>query len=229
MTAVPGSPSRDEVLALIASDPPHVHPGAPHGVWAAASDCLKYIADVAQLGARTLETGCGATTIVFAASGANHTSVFLDASEGEAVVSWCAAHGIETGNIAFVPGSSSQSLPQMEIGDLDLVLVDGCHGFPFPQLDWYYSASHLITGGVLIIDDTQLAAPYQLRQYLTADPRWELIRAGSQWAAFRRIGSGSLDEEWESQEFFSPVGLRVEASKRKVRALAGRLKRKLKS
>ena len=84
-------------------------------------------------------------------------------------------------------------------------MVDGCHGFPFPQLDWYYAAAHLVDGGILVVDDTQLAAPYELRRYLEHDPRWERLHVGSQWVAFKRLGHGSLDEEWTEQRFHQPA------------------------
>ena len=213
-------------VALIATDPPRVHEGAPQGVWAAAQDCLEFIASSVGPGTRSLETGCGATTIVFAAAGAHHAAVFLDESEGLAVQSWCQTHDISTEDVSFHPGSSSVTLPTLEIGDLDLVMVDGCHGFPFPQLDWYYAASHLVDGGILIVDDTHLAAPYELRRYLEHDPRWERIRVGSQWVAFRRQGSGSLDEEWTSQRFHQPLVLRGHAARRRARGVLGGLRRR---
>ena len=219
--------SASDVLAELAAHPPPVHDGAPGGVWAAARDCLEFIDARVQAGSRTLETGCGATTIVFAASGCDHTAVFLNESEGAAVRGWCADRGIATGSVTFRAGSSSRVLPTLEPGPLDLVLVDGCHGFPFPQLDWYYAAAHLVDGGILVVDDTQLAAPYELRRYLEDDPRWERLHVGSQWIAFKRLGAGSLDEEWTSQSFHRPLPLRVNDVRRRARGTLGRLKRRL--
>ena len=220
-------PELDRILALLASDPPDVHPNAPQGVWAAADDCLEFLAATVQPGSRTLETGCGATTIVFAAAGSYHDAVFLDGFEGEGVQAWCIEHGVSTDQVAFYAGSSSETLPRLDLGELDLVMVDGCHGFPFPQLDWYYTASHLVDGGILVVDDTHLPAPYELRRYLESDPRWDRIRVGSQWVAFRRKGSGSLDEEWVSQRFHQPLALRAQQVRREARGTLGRLRRKV--
>lgn len=225
--ASPASPGVAEIIAALATDPPGVHSGAPGGVWAAAQDCLEFIGRTVDASTRTLETGCGATTIVFAASGCRHTAVFLEAHEGQAVEQWCERHGITTDHVVFRAGSSSEVLPRLEIGDLDLVMVDGCHGFPFPQLDWYYAASHLVDGGILIVDDTQLAAPYELRRYLESDPRWNRLHVGSQWVAFRRVGAGSLDEEWSSQPFHRPFALRGKALERRARGTLGRLRRRV--
>jgi hypothetical protein len=216
-----------DTIADLDRDPPPVHDGAPTGVWAAAHDCLEFIGRRVHPGTRTLETGCGATTIIFAAAGAQHTAVFLNESEGAAVTTWCGRHGIDLGTVTLRAGSSSAVLPTLDPGPLDLVMVDGCHGFPFPQLDWYYAAAHLVDGGILIVDDTQLAAPYELRRYLEHDPRWERLHVGSQWVAFKRLGQGSLDEEWTDQPFHRPAALRVADARRKARGVLGRAKRSL--
>ncbi len=223
------TPELERVLELIAAEPPNVHPNAPHGVWAAARDCLDFLAANVKPGARTLETGCGATTIVFAAVGAQHTAVFLDGFEGDGVKNWCTEHGVNTEHVQFCAGSSSETLPRLDIGDLDVVMVDGCHGFPFPQLDWYYAASHLVSGGLLVVDDTHLPAPFELRRYLEHDPRWDRVHSGSQWVAFRRKGAGSLDEEWGSQRFHQPLPLRVKSWQRQARGTLGRLRARVRA
>lgn len=227
MESTAGAPNLRAVIGAMAEDPPAVHVGAPQGVWAAAGDCLEFLAARVTSATRSLETGCGATTVLFAAAGAHHTAVFLDESEGAGVRTWCDAHGVPTTGVTFLAGSSSERLPTLAPGDLDLVMIDGCHGFPFPQLDWYYAAAHLVDGGVLIVDDTQLAAPYELKRFLDHDPRWESLQVGSQWAAYRRRGSGPLDEEWTEQPFHQPLGVRVQAVRRDVRGRLGRLKRRI--
>jgi predicted O-methyltransferase YrrM len=220
-------PRPADVVAALDADPPPVHVGAPTGVWAAAHDCLEFLGTRIRPGFRTLETGCGASTIMFAAAGSEHTAVFLNESEGTAVTTWCAGHDIDTSRVTLRPGSSSQVLPALDPGPLDLVLVDGCHGFPFPQLDWYYAAAHLVDGGILVVDDTQLPAPYELGRYLEHDPRWERIHVGSQWVAFKRLGHGSLDEEWTEQRFHQPAAVRVQGARRRARGTLGRLRRSL--
>ena len=67
----------------------------------------------------------------------------------------------------------------------------------------------------------------KLRRYLEHDPRWERLHVGSQWVAFKRLGQGSLDEEWTDQPFHRPAALRVADARRKARGVLGRAKRSL--
>ena len=225
-SAVPASRPIAAVIADLDRDPPPVHAGAPTGVWAAAHDCLEFIGTRVRPGTRTLETGCGASTIVFAAAGAHHTAVFLNDSEGRAVTTWCGDHGIDLATVTLRAGSSSQVLPTLDPGPLDLVMVDGCHGFPFPQLDWYYAAAHLVDGGILIVDDTQLAAPYELRRYLRT------TRAGSDstWARSGWRSSGSATARSTRSGPSSPSTARPRCGSRRHAArpagTLGRLRKK---
>ena len=93
-------------------------------------------------------------------------------------------------------------LPRLTGPSLDLVLVDGGHGFPAPIVDWYYAASRLRQGGVVILDDLQLPqVRLGLHEFLAADPRWERVEATQKWAAYRRLTDGLLREEWREQAF----------------------------
>jgi hypothetical protein len=58
---------------------------------------------------------------------------------------------------------------------LDIVLIDGAHAFPFPFLDWYFTASALKAGGLLVIDDVQIATGTILADFST----W--TRGGQAW------------------------------------------------
>jgi hypothetical protein len=89
---------------------------------------------------------------------------------------------------------------------LDLVLVDGGHGFPTPILDWYYGAGRLRQGGVVIVDDLQLRqVRLGLMEFLDADLRWERVESTGKWAAYRRLTTGNLREEWRDQAFLDAL------------------------
>ena len=59
--------------------------------------------------------------------------------------------------MTFILGSTDDTLPRLEVGKiLDFAYVDGCHGYPFPALDWHYIDKHLKIGGLLGMDNVEL-------------------------------------------------------------------------
>jgi len=197
----------DRVLA----DPPQVHPRAK-GVWSTDPACYEYMATLAKPGSRTLETGLGVSTVLFALWGCQHTCVVHSEPEVIACQNYLKAHEISEDNIDFQIGPSERVLPNLALHDLDLVFVDGCHGFPLPVIDWFYAASMLRARGVAVLDDAQL---FQVRlglfDFLNKDPRWVRTRRRPKWVAFQRQESGSLGEEWARQPFLGiPLRIRCE-------------------
>ncbi|MDP9101443.1 MAG: class I SAM-dependent methyltransferase [Actinomycetota bacterium] len=197
-----------DALARIFADPPPVHShqrDAPRGVWATATDCCEFIADVLRDGDRTLETGCGLSTAVFALGGAHHTSVFLNESEGEIFRRWSAEKGISIDRVTLLAGGSDKVLPNLDMGDLDVVFIDGGHAYPLAILDWFYAGAALKRGGTLVVDDAGIPGVQRLIEFLDHDHRWINVVHNSRWAAYRRLSSGSLAEEWVDQPFLPPT------------------------
>jgi hypothetical protein len=213
----------DQVLA----DPPAVHPmsyapDAPIGVWSTEPACYRFIAEHCPPGSRTLETGSGLSTVVFAALGARHICCTPSPDEVERLRAHCAERGFPTTDLRFEIGGSHETLPAVAAGgdELDLVLIDGGHGFPLPILDWFYGAGLLRAGGILVVDDVQLPAVQALGHFLDQDPRWDGLVATDKWRAWRRTSSGSLSEDWTSQPFYVR-----DSSRSLVRRVLGRLRR----
>jgi hypothetical protein len=186
-----------ELVAEIIADPPIVHPDAPGGVWSTDADCYTFIATHAGPGARTIETGCGISTAVFAARGADHTCVTPFASEADATLGWCERHGVSTGNVTFLIGSSVDVLPPLGPVAYDLVLIDGEHHHPTPTLDWYYTARGLQQGAVVVVDDVQLPAPRLVADYMQGlSPFHTLVRT-AKWAALELAVEPPPATEWK--------------------------------
>ena len=123
----------------------------------------------------TLETGSGASTIVFAAAGAHHTAISPDAGEHEGIRAYCAEAGIAADDVRFLAGPSHDVLANAwEPAPLDLVLIDGAHGFPYPVLDWWYTQSHVKVGGCVLLDDSNLASVNVVARYLRYSDSWKL-------------------------------------------------------
>ena len=114
--------------------PPGLH-GEGDEYWGLAWTALRWLEENVKGGMATLETGAGSSTIVFAAAGAEHEAVTPDAEEEGRIRGACDRLGVDSSSVTFRIGPSHEVLPSLEPRELDLVLVDGAHGFPYPILD----------------------------------------------------------------------------------------------
>jgi hypothetical protein len=153
-------------------------------------------------GQRTLETGAGVSTVMFALKGAHHTAVVYHDGEIKRIRDWCAEQGISTERVEFVHGRSEELLPGMGSEPLDFVLIDGGHQFPVPFVDWLYAGRRLREGGHLIVDDVHIWTGQVLRGFLDEQPGWELVEdLPLRSALFRRVPGDSWLQEWGQQPY----------------------------
>src|SRR6266540_5225277 len=99
------------------ADELRVSPPTLHGqaeFWGLAWEALAFIERTVQPGMATLETGAGASTIVFAARGAEHEAVTPSAEEAERITAECERRGISTERLRFRIGSSPDVLHAWE-------------------------------------------------------------------------------------------------------------------
>jgi predicted O-methyltransferase YrrM len=199
---------RHAAVDAVLTNPPIVHPMTPEateatGVWSTERECYRFIAEQVGPGTRTIETGCGVSTVLLAALGAEHRCVTPGPREVEAIRSDCRQRGVDLSKVVFDIASSSDALPKLDKDEVyDLFLIDGSHGFPLPIVDWFFGAEHLRKGGLLVVDDVPLPAVRALLQLLEHDPRWVRLRSTPKWAAFERQSEGSLSEDWFMQPFY---------------------------
>jgi Methyltransferase domain len=192
-------------IARITLSPPVVHPEAINGaVWSTETTCYEFMAHHVHEGSRTLETGAGLSTALFAAWGCDHLSVMPFKNEADAIIDYCSAMGIDSDSCRFDVRPSQIALPELPgTTELDLVFVDGCHGFPMPIIDWFYGAGLLRKGGVVVFDDVQLPqVRWLIDTFIDRDHRWELLASTWKWMAYRRVSEGTLVEGELNQLFF---------------------------
>jgi predicted O-methyltransferase YrrM len=177
---------------------PAVHGDVTYGL---DTDTLRFIDLHVFADSRTLETGSGLSTLLFAYKNSHHTCVTPWQLEATRISRHCVDHGIRTDRLTFAVGSSDEVLPRLlHEGPLDLVLIDGGHGFPLPFVDWLYSAPRLKIGGMLVVDDTHLWTGTVLRDFLSSDPDWKLEASFARGAAFRKINE-FRNKEWSEQPY----------------------------
>jgi predicted O-methyltransferase YrrM len=185
-------------------NPPKLHTdefGQPIS-WGLSDDVLYFLDKHVSNTFRTLETGAGLSTILFGLIGSQHTCIVPSKDQVDRIKDYCAQHNIPIQNISFEIDTSENVLPRLEINDLDLVLIDGRHGFPTPFLDWYYASPKLKVGGTLIVDDTQIWTGRVLKEFLLLEPEWRLEEEFSnKTAVFKKLKEGSHSKEWNNQPY----------------------------
>jgi hypothetical protein len=151
-------------------------------------------------GLKTLETGAGLSTIIFAANGCRHTCITPDKGQAERIQAYCRSAGIDTSNVKFIINKSSDIIHQVPRSEFDLILIDGCHGFPSIFVDLYYAAKLLKIGGTLIIDDMHIYTCQLTARFLQSDPGWN-VELKTRRVAFSVKVADTIDDEWTSQRF----------------------------
>ncbi len=114
----------------------------------------------------TIETGTGYTTVVCAALARHHYCVAPTKSETDKVSDYLRSIGVAADKVTFLNGHSDRVLPSLDIGPVDFAYIDGCHGYPFPSLDWHYIDRLLRPGGILGMDNAELRPVREHCHYL---------------------------------------------------------------
>lgn len=161
---------------------------------------LSFVYEHVDRSCTTLETGTGLSTVVFALTGSHHTVIAPAPAEFQIIREYCGTHGIPINHLVFVEAPSQAILPTLTTEPLDLVLIDGGHGFPTPFIDWFYTAGRLKKDGLLVVDDTWLWSCDLLRSFLLEQPEWKLVTEfENRVAVFKKLEDGSEWLEWTRQ------------------------------
>ncbi len=179
-----------------------------HGAGTFKSEVLRKIVDYAnQLEIRhSLETGTGKSTLLFSHLSPHHT-VFAkdDSSEGKSLQIVQQSPILNRAAVEFVVGPTQQTLPKYEFTNkLQLALIDGPHGYPYPDLEYYYIYPHVSEGGLLIIDDINIPTVFKLFEFVREDRMFELIEVVQTTGFFRRTTAATFDplgDGWWLQEY----------------------------
>jgi precorrin-6B methylase 2 len=173
----------------IRKDPPLVHDQGNH-CFSLSLAALRWLEQRLEPSMRTVETGCGSSTVLFAGSGAEHTVVTPVEAEHERLRLYCAERGVDASNVTFMAQPSHEALRHVA-SDIDLALLDGAHGYPYPIIDWFLIAPMLKVGGHLLIDDSFIPAVRSLVDYLDGSAAWSAPTFVDERAAvFQRLEEG---------------------------------------
>lgn len=193
---------RHPLIEALIKEQPHFHawPDGRSANWGIAPEVLRFLFAQLRPGMTTLETGAGYTTAAFCIAGTRHVAVTPAEEQASRILAYVKRLGIEP-DLTFLHGSSDFVLALGEgvPAELDLVLIDGAHRFPFPVLDWHYTEGRVPVGGIVVIDDFRMPSVRILHDFLVGEDEWTLMAECHQTAFFRRVRKEPNQMDWMDQ------------------------------
>ena len=145
--------------------------------WAVGSGILRWIADHLSGEMITVETGAGNATVLFAALAKHHYCCTVSQREVVTPGAYLEQIGVPNDKLTFLVGTTDETLSRFGSKTLfDFAYIDGCHGYPFPALDWHYIDKHLNVGGILGMDDAQLRPVREHCEFLEENGTYRLAK-----------------------------------------------------
>lgn len=155
----------------------------------------------------TLETGCGASTILFSGHAARHT-VFCDDDRGyphSEIDAVMGAPDFKSSAVTFVYGATPNNLFLREGDDpLDIVLIGGARRHPIPEVEYLAISGRLRRGSILVLRDIHIPTVQSLFRILREDDDLLLSQTVENMAFFWCVatpGGGIGKQSWWSQRF----------------------------
>ena len=144
------------------------------------------------------ETGCGKSTILFSNISNNHTVFTVDDSEYEnsSIKFFTECPLTNMHKIKTVFGSTQQTLKEYSEHTMyDVVLLDGPHGYPFPDFEYLIFYPLIKENGYLIIDDIQIPTIGRMADIIAEDLMWDLIAIIETTAIFQRTKEETFNDK----------------------------------
>ncbi|MCL5125091.1 MAG: class I SAM-dependent methyltransferase [Deltaproteobacteria bacterium] len=159
-----------------------------HGCGSVSHKVLQAIADHAQETApiyHSVETGAGKTTLLFSQLSQSHLVFAVDA--GMSITRVRESPLLNGQHVTFLEGPSQRTLPRYEFTHkVQIALIDGPHGYPFPDIEYYYFYQLIETGGLLLIDDINIPTIGRMFEIIKVDDMFDLIDIVDNTAFFKR-------------------------------------------
>jgi len=186
----------DELIDIITA-----LPGDWHGQGTVGRNVLTAIAKHVNTAGgiqNSVETGSGKTTLLLSQISARHTVFAIDLDDSISQVR--NSPHFNGATTSYVEGPTQRTLSKHQWTDLNqLVLIDGPHGYPFPDLEYFYLYPTIAPGGLLIIDDIQIPSIQRMFEIIQAEDMFELIEVVDENTAFfKRTASPMIDPESDS-------------------------------
>jgi hypothetical protein len=165
----------------------------------------------------SVETGSGKTTLLFSHLSESHIVFAVDA--GGSITNVRNSALFNAGTTEFVEGPTQRTLPkQAWPHQHQMALIDGPHGYPFPDLEYFYLYPTIATGGLLLIDDLLIPSIGRMFEILRKDEMFELLEVIDDNTAFLKRTAAPLlnpdSDSWWLQGYNRPYYDRLMSGQR---------------
>lgn len=209
----------ETVLKKIAELPPKWHGSGPlsDNVLQEIAGYCKGIGPIEY----SVETGAGKSTLFFSQIARKHVVFAINIGNSLSRVAESPLFNAE--RVEIVEGPTQSTLPTYEFNTkIQVALIDGPHGYPFPELEYYYIYQHLDTGGLLIIDDVNIPTIKRMAEILKKDEMFDCLGTLGKTTFFKRTSAPLFDplaDGWWDQGYNKPFlnkSRRLESIKAKI-------------
>ena len=156
--------------------------------------------------ANSIETGSGRTTLLFSHLSKSH-KVFAVEWNNKSITSVRNSELLNKKSLEFIEGPTQLTLRRYKFKNkLQAVLLDGPHGYPFPDIEYYCVYPHIENEGILIVDDIHIPTVNNLFSFLREDDMWDLMEVIHNTAFFKRTNAPLFNpygDGWQLQEYNS--------------------------
>ena len=144
---------------------------------------------------QSVETGTGASTLIFSHLSESHTVFALDRDESISMV--LRNPLLNQKSTSFVDGPTQKTLPVHSFqSPFQAVLIDGPHAYPFPDLEYFYLYPQIERNGLLVIDDIHIPSIHNLFRVVSHDDMFRVIEVCGKTAFLQRT-EAPLFDPWD--------------------------------
>lgn len=151
----------------------------------------------------SLETGAGKSTLLLSHLSQHH--VVFTKNVGQSLSRVQQSPLLNASRVEFVEGPTQLTLPKYPFPhQLQMALLDGPHGYPFPDLEYYHIYPHIDRGGLLIVDDTNIPTIKRMADILKKDEMFALVETVGKTTFFLRTDAPLFDplaDGWWNQGY----------------------------
>jgi len=152
----------------------------------------------------SVETGSGASTLLLSQIADWHITFSIDSGSGS-LENVKRSPLFRSESVTIVEGPTQLTLPRYQFTEMvQFALIDGPHGYPFPDLEYYYLYPHVERGGMLVVDDLQIRTIHNLFEFLMVDDMWRLEEVVETTAFFVRTDAPTFPptgDAWWLQKY----------------------------